>query len=460
MGISPQICHELKRAGFDEPFEVQRETIPDMIMGRDICCRAPTGSGKTLAFGIPILERTPRSQPFLPKSLILTPTRELAEQIYSVLDPIAWGINLRVMSIYGGVAYGKQTRRLERGVDIVVACPGRLLDLLERGSLSLEEVEIVVLDEADRMADMGFTDPVCDILDQCSSKSQTIMFSATLDDEVAVIRDKYQNEPVTIEVGPKEIPVDQMLHHFWLMKSSMKSRVAAEAIRKSGRGFIFCRTRAGVERVTDEVEEEGLRVTAIHGGMQQNKRERALTEFNDGNTHAIVATDVAARGLDIPGINCVIHYDPPENGKAFKHRSGRTARAGGSGTVISFVQNPQKGKWSKIQREVGLNVKYEPPEFNDLIQHEEISYIAPPPRRNRSRDRKDRRGRPNSGNDRKNNHYGGRNWKGGGGGGRGRGGGGGRSRGGGGRNSGRSSNRGGGGGRNSGRSSNRGGRRN
>jgi superfamily II DNA/RNA helicase len=254
-----------------------------------------------------------------------------------------------------------------------------------------------------------------------------------------------------------------MLHHFWLMKSSMKSRVAAEAIRKSGRGFIFCRTRAGVERVTDEVEEEGLRVTAIHGGMQQNKRERALTEFNDGNTHAIVATDVAARGLDIPGINCVIHYDPPENGKAFKHRSGRTARAGGSGTVISFVQNPQKGKWSKIQREVGLNVKFGPPEFNDLIQHEEISYIAPPPKRNHSRDRKDRRGRPNSGNDRKNNHYGGRSWKGGGGGGRGRGGGGGRGRGGGGgrgRGGGGGRGQGGGGGRNSGRSSNRGGRRN
>ena len=432
LGASPQICHELKRAGFEEPFEVQRETIPDMILGRDICCRAPTGSGKTLAFGIPILERTPRSEPRRPKALILTPTRELAEQIYHVLDPIAWGIDLRVMSIYGGVSYGKQIKRLEKGVDIVVACPGRLLDLLERRSLYLDDVEIVVLDEADRMADMGFTEPVSQILDECTPNRQTIMFSATLDDEVAELREQYQNDPAIIEVGPKEVSVDQMSHHFWLMKNSMKSRVAAEAIRKSGRGFIFCRTRAGVDRVSEEVEDEGLRVTSIHGGMQQNKRERALSEFLGGNTHAIVATDVAARGLDIPGIHCVIHFDPPENGKAFKHRSGRTARAGGSGNVISFVQNPQKGKWSKIQREVGLNVKFGPPEFNDLKQHEEISYIAPPPKnRSSSRDRRDRRGRPNSGNDRnsrRGGHYGNRNRGGGGGrgGGGNRGGGGGR----------------------------------
>ena len=412
LGISAQMSHELKRAGFEEPFEVQRETIPDMLMGRDVCCRAPTGSGKTLAFGIPMLERVGRGEPSLPKALILTPTRELAEQIYSVLDPIAWGLNLRIMSIYGGVSYTKQTRRLDKGVDIVVACPGRLLDLIDRGNVFLDEVEIVIIDEADRMADMGFTEPVCDILNECSEDRQTVMFSATLDDEVAEIREQYQTDPQIIEIGPEEISVTEMNHHFWLMPNSMKTKVSAEAIRKSGRGFIFCRTRAGVDRVAEEMENEGLRVTSIHGGMPQKKRSQAVDDFGQGKTHAIVATDVAARGLDIKGVHCVIHFDPPENGKAFKHRSGRTARAGGSGNVISLVQNPQKGKWSRIQKEVGLKIKFEPPEFKDLIQHEDISHIAPFQRGYRnSRDRKDRSGRQGRGGDRNRDggHYGRRN---------------------------------------------------
>ena len=225
------------------------------------------------------------------------------------------------------------------------------------------------------MADMGFTEPVCQILEECSPKRQTIMFSATLDEEVADIREKYQSAPQIIEIGPKEVSVTEMNHHFWLMPNSMKSRVSAEAIRKSGRGFIFCRTRAGVERVADEMESEGLRVTSIHGGMPQKKRSQAVEDFTEGRSHAIVATDVAARGLDIKGVHCVVHYDPPENGKAFKHRSGRTARAGGSGNVISLVQNPQKKKWSTIQKEVGLNIKFSTPEFKDLIQHEDISHI-------------------------------------------------------------------------------------
>ena len=238
------------------------------------------------------------------------------------------------------------------------------------------------------------------------------MFSATLDDDVAEIRDKYQHHPQIIEIGPEEVSVTEMNHYFWLMPNSMKSRITAESIRKSGRGFIFCRTRAGVERVADELENEGLRVTSIHGGMQQKKRSQAVEDFTEGRTHAIVATDVAARGLDIKGVHCVIHYDPPENGKAFKHRSGRTARAGESGNVISLVQNPQKRKWSTIQKEVGLNIKFSPPEFRDLIQHEDISHILPVRRSGRnSRQRKDRRGRPNDGGqrNRERKHYGRRN---------------------------------------------------
>jgi len=227
---------------------------------------------------------------------------------------------------------------------------------------------------------------------------------------VAEIREQYQTDPQIIEIGPEEISVTEMNHHFWLMPNSMKTKVSAEAIRKSGRGFIFCRTRAGVDRVAEEMENEGLRVTSIHGGMPQKKRSQAVDDFGQGKTHAIVATDVAARGLDIKGVHCVIHFDPPENGKAFKHRSGRTARAGGSGNVISLVQNPQKGKWSRIQKEVGLKIKFEPPEFKDLIQHEDISHIAPFQRGYRnSRDRKDRSGRQGGDRNRDGGHYGRRN---------------------------------------------------
>lgn len=382
LGVSSKLNQELSKAGFREPFEVQRETIPDMILGHDICCRAPTGSGKTLAFGIPLLDRVGKAEPHLPRALILTPTRELAQQIHEVLSEISWGMNRRMMAIYGGVSYSKQIRKLERGVDIIVACPGRLLDLVEQGKLSLEDVDIVIIDEADRMADMGFTEPVCEILDACSPTRQTVLFSATLDEDVSHIRESYQDNPVTIEVGPKEVAIDEMEHHFWLTKSSMKSKFAAEAIRKSGRGFVFCRTRAGVERVSKEISQEGLQVTSIHGGMQQNKRKRAVEDFTASRTHAIVATDVAARGLDIKGVRCVIHYDPPENGKSFKHRSGRTARAGELGNVVSLVQHPQKNKWSKIQKEVGLNVEYLKPVLDNLTQHEDISYIKPEKRKN------------------------------------------------------------------------------
>ena len=387
LGVSSKLRQELSKAGFKEPFEVQRETIPDMILGHDICCRAPTGSGKTLAFGIPLLDRVGQAEPHLPRALILTPTRELAQQIHEVLSEISWGMNRRMMAIYGGVSYSKQIRKLERGVDIVVACPGRLLDLVEQGKLSLEDVDIVIIDEADRMADMGFTEPVCEILDGCSPTRQTVLFSATLDEDVSHIRETYQDNPVTIEVGPKEVAIDEMEHHFWLTKSSMKSKFAAEAIRKSGRGFVFCRTRAGVERVSKEMSQEGLQVTSIHGGMAQNKRKRAVDDFTDCRTHAIVATDVAARGLDIKGVRCVIHYDPPENGKSFKHRSGRTARAGEFGNVVSLVQHPQKNKWSKIQKEVGLNVEYLKPVLDDLTQHEDISYIKPEKRKSNQQQR-------------------------------------------------------------------------
>jgi len=433
LGIGERLVNALRQQGIEEPFEVQTESIPDGMLGHDVCCRAPTGSGKTLAFGLPLIERTQPAHPGLPTSLILTPTRELAEQIYKVLEPLAWEMELYVHAVYGGVSYTKQFRALERGVDILVACPGRLIDLLDRGSLSLEETGIVVLDEADRMADMGFMEPVCQILDECKKDRQTILFSATLDDEVAELVRDYQTNPVTIEVGPKEVSIESMEHHFWLMPNSKKSAISSEIIRKCGRTIVFCRTRAGVDRVGEDLEYDGLGIETLHGGLSQRQRDGAMKRFQHGECMALVATDVAARGIDVEGVNCVIHYDPPENSKAYKHRSGRTARGGASGIVISLVQKPQKKSYGRIQREVGIKVDFKPPEFVDLPEFE-VEFIAP--RRRQSYGDRNRNDRSQGG------HYGQRNQRsfgnsrgggGRGGGGRGGGGRGGGGRGGGGR---------------------------
>ena len=403
LGVDPKVVRVLEAQGIVSPFEVQITAIPEGMAGRDVCCRAPTGSGKTLAFGLPLLAKTTESKPFCPTSLILTPTRELAEQIYTVLEPLAWELKLYVLAVYGGVSYQKQFKALDRGVDILVACPGRLLDLIDRGNVSLQDVNCVVLDEADRMADMGFMEPVCKILDMCKSHRQTILFSATLDEEVADLVRDYQTDPVTIEVGPKEVPMDSMQHLFWMMPGSKKGPMSAELIRKTGRAIVFCRTRAGVDRVGDELEYDGVSVEILHGGLSQRNRDRAMERFQHGETMALVATDVAARGIDVTGVNCVIHYDPPENGKAYKHRSGRTARAGSSGVVVSLVQKPQKRSYARIQHQVGINCNFNPPEFSEIPEFE-VEFIAPRTKsygRQGSNARNDRGGRHN-----RSEHYG------------------------------------------------------
>ena len=419
LGIEDHLVTVLKQQGILEPFEVQREAIPDGMLGHDICCRAPTGSGKTLAFGLPLLSRTRRADVEMPTALILTPTRELAEQITNVLKPLAKAADLEVLSVYGGTSYTPQRKALRNGVDVVIACPGRLLDLLDRGDLGLADVETVVIDEADRMADMGFMGPVCDILDECSLERQTILFSATLDDEVAELVDKYQHNPITIEVGPKEVSMDSMNHLFWMTKSHDKASVASDAIKKSGRSIVFCRTRAGVDRVGDRLADQGIEVATLHGGLNQRQRDRAMQRFSSSRSQALVATDVAARGLDIEGVNCVIHFDPPENGKAYKHRSGRTARAGAEGTVISLVQNPQRRAFQRIQKHVGIECEFTQPDLEDVVHH---SFEAAPrpegernerqgrrwwdDKRNKGRPRKVRGNRQQNGGRR---HNGGRN---------------------------------------------------
>ena len=407
LGISRRLVKALAATGINQPFEVQTETIPDGILGNDLCCRAPTGSGKTLAFGLPLIERTRQAETGYPTSLILTPTRELAEQIFQVLSPLSEEMGLRTFPMYGGVSYKKQFRAIDDGVDILVACPGRLIDMLERGALSVEDVDIVVLDEADRMADMGFMEPVCKILDQCNETKQTILFSATLDDDVARLVEDYQTNPVRIEVGPKEVSMDSMQHFFWLMPNSKKSVISSEIIRKCGRTIVFCRTRAGADRVGDDLTYDGLASQTLHGGLTQKQRDRAMQRFQHGECMALVATDVAARGIDVEGVNCVIHYDPPENGKAYKHRSGRTARGGSSGVVFSLVQKPQKKSYSKIQKAVGINTEFTPPDFS-LIPEFEVEFIGASRRRSQgSRNRND--SRTDNRNQRNRGHYGTRN---------------------------------------------------
>ena len=400
----PPVVNVLKEQGITEPFEVQAKSIPDILDGNDVCCRAPTGSGKTLSFGLPLITNCKPAHPHYPTALIVTPTRELAEQISNVLKPLAKKVDLGVIAIYGGVSYTKQKQALSKGVDIVVATPGRLIDLMENGSIHLDDVNMAVLDEADRMADMGFIDPVCHILDNCSKTRQTILFSATLDDEVATLVKKYQRKPVKIEVGPKEVSMESMKHFFWLMPNTRKSKLTADAVKKGGRSMIFCRTRRGVDRVGKELRGENLRVAVIHGGLSQNQRDKAMNQFIYGECVALVATDVAARGIDVEGVQCVVHYDPPENGKAYKHRSGRTARAGAYGSVISLVQKPQKNEFNKIQRQVGIKVKFTSPEFDKLPERVKYdppkrpkrmqSPLANKRRRGRSRSRFRNRGKP------------------------------------------------------------------
>ena len=404
LGIEPAIVYQLKKQRITAPFEVKEAPIPDTMLGKDICCRAPTGSGKTLAFGLPLIARCKPAEPGKPSSLIVTPTRELAEQICTVLTPLAKEMHLKVLAVYGGTSYSKHRRALEKGVDIVVACPGRLIDLMEQGSIFLDHVENVVIDEADRMADMGFIDPVCFILDNCDKHRQVVLYSATLDREVSKLVKKYQNKPVKIEVGPKEINMKELKHHFWIIKKR-KIIVTCDVIEKVGRTMIFCRTRRGVDRVARELKDERLRVAAIHGGLTQRQRDRAMDQFIYGDCMALVATDVAARGIDVDGVQAVIHWDPPENGKAYKHRSGRTARAGATGTVVSLLQKKDKGKYKRIQKEVGIKYQVGDPDLGKIPENE-LDYI-PPPRpkreyqqknpRNRRRNRRRRGGRPPSG---------------------------------------------------------------
>ena len=366
LGVPSSVTRVLSSQGISEPFEVQSAAIPDALAGRDICGRAPTGSGKTIAFGIPVIVRLKGSQPKAPSALVLAPTRELAEQIADELRPLARAHDLWVLSAYGGTNINRQIDRLRKGVDILVACPGRLQDLLDREALTLESARMVVIDEADRMADMGFLPDVRRILDRTPSDRQTLLFSATLDKDVAALTRDYQRNPARHDVGPETPNIQLLQHHFWAVDRTERVNVAVNLIRRAGKTVVFTRTRHGADRAAKQLGREGLEAAVIHGARSQSQRDRALAHFADGEALVLVATDVAARGIHVDGVECVLHFDPPEDGKAYVHRSGRTARAGASGTVVCFVDKSQRKAVKHLQRDVGIDVQVVDPQLESF----------------------------------------------------------------------------------------------
>ncbi|MEC7909205.1 MAG: DEAD/DEAH box helicase [Actinomycetota bacterium] len=354
LGIEKDLVEELDRLGISEPFEIQKITIPDILKGRDVCGKAKTGSGKTIAFGLPLIQLLRASKPGEPRGLALVPTRELAVQVCKELEPLALKKALRVKAIYGGSPIEKQIEALKKGVDFVVATPGRLIDLLERGDISVASVEKIVIDEADRMADMGFMPQVEWILRQAELDHQTLLFSATLDGMVSGLISRYQQEPVMHEVESREVTVAEMQHRFIAVHEMDQVKVAAAIINSSNKTIVFTKTRWGADKLAAKLIQEDVTAAAIHGDLRQSQRERALKDFTKGKIRTLVATDVAARGIHVDDVEAVIHYDPASDAKTYLHRSGRTARAGGSGVVVSLICWNEELEIRKLMRRLGL----------------------------------------------------------------------------------------------------------
>tara|TARA_B100001939_G_scaffold245185_1_gene212543 strand:- start:103 stop:1260 length:1158 start_codon:yes stop_codon:yes gene_type:complete len=358
LGVDEQIVSSLIKRGINTPFPIQGLTIPDALRGNDVCGKAKTGSGKTLAFGIPMVQNLDQpSGDNNPRGLIMVPTRELATQVKEELDPLLNGKSLTAVAIYGGANIEEQIKAIKRGIDIIVATPGRMIDLLEREEISLHSLEMVVLDEADRMADMGFLPQVEWILRRVERNHQTLLFSATLDGVVNTLIQRYQSNPIMHEVEAKEITVEEMTHRFLHVHERDKVKVAAAITRSVSRTLIFSNTKAGCDRLVKKLLTEGIRAQAIHGDLRQNIREKALARFASGKLPVLVATDVAARGIHVDGVEVVIHYDPPSDHKTYLHRSGRTARAGTDGLVVTLSLWDEELIVKRLQKRVGLDME-------------------------------------------------------------------------------------------------------
>jgi superfamily II DNA/RNA helicase len=358
LGVSQPAVAALAERGFTEPFAIQRLVIADVLAGRDVLAKSPTGSGKTLAFGVPMLDRLDARAP-KPSALVLAPTRELATQIVEELKPIAQARGLSLASVYGGVGYEKQTRNAQRA-HVIVACPGRLEDLLARGAFSLEHLQVLVLDEADRMLDMGFKPAVDRIVAACPQRRQTLFFSATLDGEAGRVAGAYTNDPARREHAPTDRHAARVHHRFVHVERDDKLDALLTALDDTERelALVFVRTRRGADRLAKRLGARGVAAAAMHGDKSQNQRERALAAFEAGKLDTLVATDVAARGIDVDGISHVFNFDPPEDREGYVHRVGRTGRAGRSGTGITFVGVEEAETVEKIASQLQLDGEF------------------------------------------------------------------------------------------------------
>ena len=381
LGLPESIVRRLERQGKHTAFPIQAAVIPDALAGRDVAGRAPTGSGKTLGFGLPIVAGLTDARPRRPVALVLAPTRELAEQIMAELAPFADAAGHAAASIYGGVGYGGQRKALDRGVELVVACPGRLEDLLQMGAVDLRDVTAVVVDEADQMADMGFLPAVRRIVGQTAPDRQVLLFSATLDGPVAKLVADFQRDPVRHEVGAKGPDVHAARHHFWIVNADQRVAVTADVVERLGSTIVFTRTRHGADRLAKRLGKLGVVAEPIHGGRSQGQRDRALAAFKTGRAAALIATDVAARGIHVDGVNAVVHYDPPAETATYLHRSGRTARAGATGTVVSLLDSAQQRDAAKLQRSIGLDEPFTAPRPDDLASSAPAVTPEPAPAR-------------------------------------------------------------------------------
>nr|WP_246297666.1 DEAD/DEAH box helicase [Janibacter cremeus] len=359
LGLPPVLVERLARDGITTPFAIQEAAIPDALAGKDVLGRGQTGSGKTLAFGLPLLTRLAggRARSRKPRALILVPTRELAMQVSDSLEPLVHVVGLRHKLVAGGLSYTGQTAALDRGVDVLVATPGRLVDLLDRGALTLDEIEVAVLDEADHMADMGFLPSVSRILDDCAPGGQRLLFSATLDRGVGDLVKTYLADPVTHNTNDVAASVDTMEHHLFLIDPQHKKQITARVASRPGRTVVFARTKLGCERIAGQLREEGVPAAALHGGLAQNVRNKVIGAFRTGAIPVLVATDVAARGIHVDNVSLVMQVDPPADHKDYLHRAGRTARAGEKGSVVTLVLPHQRREVTRMASAAGLEAR-------------------------------------------------------------------------------------------------------
>ncbi len=366
LGVPAHLDQVLAQHGRTEPFPIQTASLDAALAGRDLCGRAPTGSGKTLAFSIPIAVRSGRAASKRPRTLILVPTRELASQVAEELRPLAQAAGRRVATFYGGTSIGRDQQRLRKGVDIAIACPGRLADLVQRGDAKLDAVDLVVVDEADRMADMGFLPEVRRLLDRTRSDRQTLLFSATLDGDVDVLIRRYQHDPVRHEVDdPAEDP-GEVRHLFWHAETADRVAVTGSIVSAMSSTIVFSRTKHGADRICKQLRRRGIEAAPIHGNRSQSQRQRALDDFAKGRVSALVATDVAARGIHVDAVGAVVHFDPPATDKDYVHRSGRTGRAGADGLVVTLVPPDRKRDVGALQRKLGMTRRVDPVALDEL----------------------------------------------------------------------------------------------